>query len=247
MKGLQGLIVAAMLGGLGLALNWLYLQNKTKGVESESLLGIRPDVTIPLGQDLRAEDFVEVRVPKNNSGNLREFVYLWSDKETVAGIRATRMYRGGDLVFRDDYRTPAQDLKWENKDDGLIWVEVDSRSFVPGLISPGDEVSFIVPSESDPGTGNATGGGNVGLIPLTPQSTELIGPFRVKSVGNRLGSVDVMQANRMATSQERQIGIVVRKEGNQLEALAMKLLDRMQRSNNRSISVYLHGRPTKSP
>ena len=50
MKGAPGLIVALLFGGLGVALNYLYLYNKGKDVESISFLGVREGTTISVRQ-----------------------------------------------------------------------------------------------------------------------------------------------------------------------------------------------------
>ena len=49
MKGLTGLIVAGVLGLLGIALNWFYLENKAKNLQTVSFLGIKENAGIEVG------------------------------------------------------------------------------------------------------------------------------------------------------------------------------------------------------
>lgn len=235
MKGAQGLIVAAILGSLGVVLNWLYLDAKTRNTESVSFIGIQDGVTINPGEVFEESHLVAVPIPAANASVDKDFVYLWDARNTIVGTKATRRYEGGNLVYRQDYRTPPAELKLA-EDERLIWITVDSRSFVPALVDPGAEISFIVPTTASTGPKEA--------IPL--KQTEMIGPFRVGSLGNRLGSLEVHQASHKALVQERQVGIIVKVEGNKLEAKALKLLEIVGKSGHESIGVSLHPRGEKS-
>ena len=243
MKGPLGLIVAALLGLFGVALNWFYLQGKTRDIESVSFLGVKSGVVIEPGEAFRKEHFKEVKIPSLNKGDLEDFVYLYDDVNTVAGIRATRDYQGGELVYREDYRTPPQQLELK-ENERLIWIPVESRSFVPDLVNPGDKITFILPrsalrmpTPADPNLG--------GESPASSR-TQMIGPFTIRSLGNRLGSRDVMKASRLSQVQERQVGIVVVVEEvdgeERLQPKAAQLLERLQQSNYRNVGVALHPR-----
>jgi hypothetical protein len=50
----------------------------------------------------------------------------------------------GVLLLRDDLKEPLKELELE-KGESVRWIPVDSRSFVPSLVTPGDQVSFIIP------------------------------------------------------------------------------------------------------
>ena len=77
-----------------------------------------------------------------------------------------------------------------------------------------------------------------------PSSTlEQIGPFRVRSLGDRLGSVDVMMAARRSPTQERLIGIVIDKTKPEEVDRASRLQERLRYGDYRSVSVKLLGRP----
>lgn len=207
MKGMQGLIVAAMLGLLGVAMNWIYLQGKTKDIVSISFLGIRSGVTIEPGQLIKDEHLEAVKIPKANSENLKEFAYLYNDRDTIVGIKATRRYQSGDLIYREHYRTPPSELKLA-QGEKLIWVSVNSNSFVAELIDPGDRIEFTFPVFEKAAAPPKEEG--VQAVPAARiVRTETIGPFRVASLGTRLSPSDVARGNRLASSQEQKIGIVI--------------------------------------
>ena len=69
-----------------------------------------------------------------------------------------------------------------------------------------------------------------------------MGPFKVLSIGNRLGSADVFKAAGMPQQQENVLSISVRADGNQLEAKAKKLWDLLQAGGFRQAGVVLHPR-----
>jgi hypothetical protein len=263
MKGVRGLALAAFLGLLAVVLNWVYLQSKTRGAGAISFLAIKSGVAIEPGETLSEQHFAEVRIPEIHARGLKDAVYLYKDASTVAGTRATRRYEAGDLVFRRDYRTPPAELKL-GPNERLLWVSVDSRAFVPEMVDPGDQITFLLP-RLPAFPGSAIGGADLDdsadsaaasiLNPAddagpdtqaepTPVSegVEMIGPFRVASLGTRLGSRQVQSATRSAASQERQVGVIVRAEGGVLEPNAVKLLERLQRSDYRHVGVALHPR-----
>lgn len=241
MKGAYGLIFAVFLGVLGGVLNWLYLENKTRDVASVSFLGIGDGVTIAPGRPLNGRHFVEVRVPERHAKNLRDFVYLYEDRTTLEGSPATRNYEGGELVFRADHRTPPTELKLDDNEE-MFWVPVDSRSFVPSLVNPGDRITFIVPVYASQPSRLPSGPAEVTaeVADAVAGPTEEIGPFRVKSLGDRLGTLDVMKGSRRGPIQERQIGIVVDITKPDEVERAKRLRDRLATSDYRNIGIILH-------
>lgn len=240
MKGSLGIIVAVFLGLLALVLNWYYLYSKTRDIETVDFIGVNQAVRA--GDVLREEYFQPVPVPATtNTEHLRQYAYLYSDRSTVANIKATRDYQPNELVLRSDYRTPQPELNLA-EDERVLLIAVDSRNFVPELVDPGDLVTFVVPLPNRPTP--------VG-VPEEPEvreevrldANEMIGPFVVASLGSRLGSADVTRANRGVSGQERIVGIRVKAEGDSLERKAMLLLERLEQSNGRNIQVVLHPRP----
>jgi len=232
-KGVQGLMIAGFFGLLGIVLNWLYLQQKASDLETTTFLGVRRDTTIAQGEVISRDDLVGVPIPDMHARRLSDFVFTYKELPTVAGTRATRDYQGGDFIHREHYRTPPPKLDLQ-EDERLIWVPVSGA--VPSLLNPGDRIKFVIPA-----TGRTTGGeGMENPIPLT--SLEEIGPFTIKSLGNRLSSSDVWRGNRLSQSREREIGVVVREEGGKLEPKAIRLLELLNQSNRRNISVILYPR-----
>lgn len=224
MKGLTGIIVAAIFGVLGAALNWFYLASKAQQLETVSFLGVREGVTISEGTEFQASHFAEVRIPKIHAGDLEDFVYLYHDLPTIEHLRATKSYVGGSLIFKQDTRTPATQLKL-GPNEVLLTINVANRS---PLIQPGDRISFTSPSFTTGGAGT--------------EGVEMIGPFKVAAIGNQLGSRDVMEAHRIQPIQSNQIGIVARMENGQLEAKAQSLMQMVTGQGARELMVVWHGR-----
>lgn len=254
MKGAPGLIVALLFGGLGIALNYLYLYNKGKDVESMSFLGVSEGTAINPGDAFREDMFTEVKIPLVHAGNLKDFNYQFKDRSLISGTKATKAYKGGELVRLEDYRTPPAELKL-TKGQLLIWVAVDDAGFVPDLVDPGDKVTFIVPvykgpvgSRPAPNVNQDDGGGATESVMMTAES-ETIGPFVVATIGSRLGSSEVSKANRIQSSQGHQIGIVIQNIGTddapKFEPRATQLLERIKRSPNLRVGVAVHARDRK--
>ena len=147
MKGLQGLFIAAGLGCVGAVFNWIYLAQKSKEVETVSFIGIGPDVNIRPGTTIRESHLVRVAIPGKQVGNLRQFAYLYSAVATVPGMRANRRYRGGELLLRQDLKTPPAQLPEIGEDERYMFIPVDTKALVSSFIVPGklDLVDFLVP------------------------------------------------------------------------------------------------------
>lgn len=229
MKGAQGLIIAAILGLFGIALNWYYLSTSTQGRDLVSFLAVRGDpqkVTIKRGTVIKESDLLVVEISKENAGNLKHFVYLEADLGTVVGTKATRDYVGGEYVFRRDYTTvpPRVDLKPGYE---VIFVPVTSQSFVPSLFNPGDQIKFIVRNED-----------------AKASQPEEFGPFDVYSLGNRLANDSVMKGSGKKPVQQNDIGIIVRTGDRDHEELKT-LLSRLGGSNREILGVSHAGRRKK--
>ncbi len=238
MKGMQGLIVAGLFGIVGVAFNWIYLEGKTRGIASISFIGVKPDTTIKPGQVIKEEHLEAVSIPERHGGNLKEYVYLYKDRGTVVGITATRLYRGGDLLYREHYRTPPPELTL-GADEKLIWIPVNSNSFVPELVDPGDEIQFIVPVYESQSAPAASEEGLETVEAMRPVLTETIGDFRVGSLGSRLASRDVAAGNRIRSSQERLVGIVIDTTKEQEMTNASRLQARVLTGDYQNIGVAL--------
>jgi len=222
MSGNQGLIVAGLMGVVAFALNWVYLDSKLRDAEMISFVGIADGVEIAPGEQLSEADLVAVRIPLRHGMRLRNSVFLYEERNTIVGIQATREYREGDLIFRQDYRTPPPRLELA-ADEVLFWVPV-GQAFVPEIVDPGDQVSFRFPGDSQSGV-----------------DVEFIGPFRVGTLGNRLGSREVMRAQNLSPTKENILGIIVHEEGGpgNYEPRAMRLIERLQMTDAGGMQVIL--------
>src|SRR5262249_53100947 len=122
------------------------------------------------------------------------------------------------------------------------------------LVNPGDMVSFLVSVGGPPPAPPAEGGDGSEPTPAPSvvrppiagsQHIETIGPFRVLSIGNRLGSADVLKASGSSQFQENVMMIAVKMQGDQLEPRAVKLLTMLQAGGARQAGVLLHPRTNK--
>lgn len=247
MKGAYGLVLAIVLGLVGGIFNWAYLENRSSDEEKVAMIGIKPDVEIERGQRLEESQLVPVEIPRRVVGNLKDFAVPYSALPTVVGRPVWRHLAGGSLLLEQDLRTPPQELKIA-ENERVIWVAVDPRTFVPSLVTPGVLVSFRasavgLPQPTLVDTEVAQGSGS--KRPRRP-SGELIGPFKVLSLGNRLGSSEVLRAARIPQVQENvlAIAVMVDKQGN-LAPDAERLLDVIDQSNAQPLRVILH--PVRSP
>lgn len=244
MKGIQGLILAIGLGIAGALFNWAYLARKTSDMDLVKLIGIAPHTTVNVGETLTLDHLAPIEVPLRNWENLKDFAYKWSDRQTVVSSPVRRTLPGGSLLLRDDLRTPPPEIRW---DDNLpagqvergIFVPFQTKSFVSSLVDPGDLVDFVIPPG---GRGVPTPAG--ADPPPAAATPEVLGPFRVLSLGNRLGPSDVSRAYGMKPTQENVMLISVKFTKDEMEPKAQKLLDLLHRTNFQQVEVMI--RPRKA-
>lgn len=241
MKGIQGVIIAVGLGIAGSLFNWAYLTSRSSQDATVSFVGIKDGQTVNRGEVLRDEHLVKLSIPERWIGNLKDFAVLFSARETVVGRPVWRTLSGECLLLNDDLKTPPEALKLEEGEQ-IMWIPVETRTFVPSLISPGDEVMFLVPRLTPAAPGKVAGN-EVNAAPPLSATTSEIGPFRVRALGNRLGSAQVWSAAKIPQVQENVIGISVRPEE---KKKAMALWDILQATNFRQVGIEKLG-PTKKP
>ena len=244
MKGIQGLLVAIVLGIAAAVFNWLYLTSKSKATETVAFVGVAPQVDVERGETLRESDLARVAIPSASVGNLEEFAILYSARQSVVGAPVWRRLTGGSLLLRQDLKTPARELKFA-ENERVIWIPVDTRTFVASLVEPGDLVSFLVspmrtavPTPADPETPGAALAGRPSSGPI-----DVIGPFKILAMGNRLGSSEVLRAAKIPQVQENVVAVraTVDQAGN-LAADAQKLMALLNETNFRPVGVMLHPR-----
>lgn len=259
MKGIQGLIIAVGLGIAGAVANFYYLANEAQKVEMVRFIGVKPGVTIARGDKLTESNLVAVEIPKNLVGNLFEFACKYSEINDVLGRYVWRTLdcsdNGSVLLMRSDLKTPPKELEL-GKGERAIGIPVDARTFVTSLVNPGDKVSFKVPTLAPNGMGPtlAPKSGAAAVADLQPKPeegdnaalptgpTEIIGPFVVKSIGNRLGDTEVMKAAKIPQLQENVLMIRISKNEAGEEERFDKLWNRMQSVNFRNVGIILHGK-----
>lgn len=270
MKGIRGLILAIVAGLVGAMCNWFYLANRSREVESVAFIGIKSDVTINSGDKLTAEQLEPVPIPRQWVGNLDRYAYLYSDLRSVEGMAISRTQTGPALLLQQDLKTPPLRLRLNpstspDSQETVMWVPIDNRSFVPALVTPGEDlVSFLfstgqpgptlAPAEGGSGGEKPAGAEQRGPGELAPVAAaplprpigapEIIGPFKVLALGNRLGSLEVMRAAKQAPMQENVMAILVRLEQGKLEPRAARLWSLLEATNFRQVGVIKHAPQT---
>jgi hypothetical protein len=262
MKGINGLILAIVLGIAGALFNWAYLANRTSDKVNVYFIGIKRDVTLNSGDVIKAEQIERVGLPQDAVGNLKNFAVFFdganAEMQSVVGVKVWRVIQGPRLLLNDDLKTPPPELRLEEGEEAMF-VPIDTRSIVMSLIEPGDQVMFLV-SKSAPGVptpatpaARAAPAAVGDPIPEAanadesssaepPPPIELIGPFKVLSLGNRLGSAEVMKSARIPQVQENVMTISVKAKDN---AKALKLQSRLDATNYRQVGVRLVSRKEK--
>lgn len=241
MKGMPGLVSALILGLLAAGLNWFYLDRKAREFEKVSFVAIAPDTLVHQGETFDRAHFVEMPVPEVAARKLEGVAVLWKDLDTVVGMNAVREFSGDELLLRKDLETPPAELELAENERAL-WIPVDQKNFVASLVIPGDEVDFLMPR------GATIAANPAGSPTPTPAGaaaggrTQIIGPFKVLSIGNRLGKSDVLNAARVPQLQENIITVRVKMNGAFLDEDAERLLGAMQATNYREVGVLLRPR-----
>ncbi len=262
MKGIQGLIVAIGLGIAGALFNFAYLANRSRDVEKVAFIGIKEDKTIGRGELISEDSLEPVEIPRRWVGRLEDYAFLWSTRATVVGRRPWRALEGGSLLLRADLKTPPQELVFgvnlpPGVEERAIGVPIDTRKFVTSLVQPGDLVTFILaagrregptlasdaskPPAAEKGEPKAASSAGQTEAP-SAEGIEKCGPFKVLSIGNRLGSYDVMMAAKIPQTQEGVMTILVRYENGKMDPQAARLLRHLQQTNSQPLAYELHPR-----
>jgi Flp pilus assembly protein CpaB len=257
MNGTKVLVIAAALGVAGAALNWYYLHTKSQQLEKIEFLCIAPGETVRSGERFTDDKLAPLAIPKNNVTDskgkvLREDAILYSDRAAVIGMTAVRNFEQNEIILRQDLKAPPPTLALTKPNERAIFIPVDTRTFVAPLVVPGDTVTFVVgggafqPTPAAPAeNGEAAPDEN---LPAAgpPPSAELIGPFRVLSLGNRLGSAEVLKASGVPQMQENVMAVAVEVDAKgELQQNAAKLWKMLQATGFRQVGVLLHPRVEK--
>ncbi|MCE9547532.1 MAG: hypothetical protein K8T25_18850 [Planctomycetia bacterium] len=232
MKGVQGLIIAIVLGLIGAAVNLKYLSDQSKFTDKEMFINVRKG--IKQGDLIRSDDLETFPVPKGHVGNLADIAYKEDMKGTIVGQRAMRDMAAGQLILQEDLRTaPQTDLQLK-PGEVAVWVPVNNRLFVAKFVIPGrTQVSFRLPRDLPTPAGSSA-------VPSTSTEPEQVGPFDVLSVGNRQGSLDALKPQNIRPVQEDVLTLRAASQGGQLDRRTARVLDYLARTNNRPLDVVLH-------
>lgn len=82
------------------------------------------------------------------------------------------------------------------------------------------------------------------IPPATPVQgpTEIVGPFKILALGNRLGKSEIMRASKIPQVQENVILISVKLTGGELDPMAQKLWGLLQVTGPQQMGILLHPR-----
>ena len=245
MKGVPGLLIAVGLAIAGGLCNWFYMAQKSAELDLIQFVGVA-EAGIKQGDTIQASNLTPIDIPLRYALRLKEVAPTFNDISTVVGMPAYRDFQAGEVVLTQDLKTPPNnDLKRDlGTDEVAIWINVDSRGFVPQFFSGGDEVSFIVAAAGGQQTANASQPGQ-----MIEQPTEVIGPFYILALGNRRGTAERAKASGMSQSSESVIAIRVKKVADkQLDEKAQLLLSRLRLSGNQALGLVMHSeRKAKGP
>jgi hypothetical protein len=235
----------------------MYLAQKGQELDSVEFVGIAEDVKINPGDRFLKTHFVKIPIPLTAVGGLQKAAVKWEVVNSVVDSeRATKSYAPGEILLWQDLKTPpASDVKkLLAADERVLWIPVDTRSFVPSLVTPGDQVSFIVPrfikgapapaAASAPASAPGDNPANGNAPRPASAASETIGPFRILSLGNRMGSPQVLRAAGFTPSQENVMAVAVRTVNNELDELGQKVSEVLRLTNFQQVQVLLHPAPS---
>jgi hypothetical protein len=224
MKGIQGLIIAIVLGVVGFGFNMYYL-NTSRNFEHDAFIGVNKNASVKRGTPLAKSHLEMITIPKEFVGNLKEYALPWTDLDAIMGRTSIRDYQRGDLLLRNDFRTAPDELRLVGGETAIS-VPIDTRTTITSQIIPGDtRVSFYLaevankPGTVDPGW---------------------LGPFDVLAVGNRMGSTDVDNGRRNRGGSENMLTLKATnakgKQNNQMSVL----LNHLAGSNFKPLRLKIH-------
>jgi hypothetical protein len=241
MKGVTGLVIAAVLALSGGICNWLYIQ---KQADRYTRIGfVKVDVAkIQIGDKLKEGHFAKVDFPQEFLGNIETVAVKWIDLQTIIGQHATRDYVKNQLVLHEDLKTPP--VRPLNEMIGptevVMWLPVDAKSFNPAHVNPGDLVSFRFNNRFKIPTPVGQAPPDAGAVRID----EIIGPFRILALGNRRASAEVAKASGLRGGAENVIAIGVTKTATGLDAQATRISELLAISNFKGVQVLLHSART---
>lgn len=228
MKGIHGLIIAIVLGGVGAIVNFLYLSNKGQVDNPVSFVVIKARTSVKQGERITLKHIDQITIPLAHAGKLAKYAFTWGKRDEVIGFRSVRPYGGGELVFRDDLREPLPELPLKEQNERAVYVPIDPSRFVPSHIIPLEtRVSFSLPKKG------------------RPNEIELVGPFVVLAVGNRFGHPGTMEKEKKAQTHQYVLTILGTADANnQLDDKIRRLIQHIRKTKWQALDVVLHPKKT---
>lgn len=232
MKGTIGLVIAAGLGIVGALCNWMYIHRQAAGFEKVDFVMIRSTAQINLGDRFQEDHFGPVAIPRQYADDFSHVAIQWEDRMTVLGQRATRSYRGGELLLQQELSTPVQKDTAEmiGENEVTFEVPVDPRTFVSENYKPGDLVYFFAPRY-------VATAQNAAVPSVAEAASKIAGPFRILALGSRKSSLEVEQAARKRLTSEDVITIGLGFKNGQFADEAKTLFDVLQLTGNQGVQV----------
>jgi hypothetical protein len=177
MSSLMKLFVPILLGVAAGGINWFVMTVKTS-----------PRSFVAVSEDVKAgERFDEDKLKKlpvsGDVASLSETAVPWEHRAVLLDRTSHRDLVKGDLVLWRDSSPPTVALA-AREDEMALSISLEGIGFVPRLLIVGDEVGFLIGKHAR-GKGKAEP-----AVPERPPEDaefEYVGPFRILSVGERIG------------------------------------------------------------
>jgi len=199
MKSWIGLGAALALGVAAGGLNWWVLHGEAA---SRSFVTARG--AIDAGRVFTEDDLTPIELRGDLEG-LANSAVPFEERAVLLGRPAARDLREGEMVlWSDAVSSPPTELFTEDGEEALP-VSLDDVSIVPKLLKVGQEVGFLitVPQPQEARRDESA---------VDELSIEYVGPFRILSVGERLGP-EAPGGRSSRGTDERVITVAIRREG----------------------------------
>ncbi|MBL8794120.1 MAG: hypothetical protein JNM56_09455 [Planctomycetia bacterium] len=177
MSSLMKLLVPILLGVAAGGLNWFVMTVKTS-----------PRSFVAVSEDVKAgERFDEEKLKKlpvsGDVASLAETAVPWEHRAVLFDRTSHRDLMKGDVVLWRDSSPPTAALA-AREDELALAISLEGVGFVPRLLLVGDEVGFLI---GKPGRAKLKTEPGLPERPPEDPEFEYVGPFRVLSVGERIG------------------------------------------------------------
>lgn len=226
---MQGIIIAAGMGVLGVVCNWFYISQKAADFDKVGYIYIRAGVN--QGKIIKEDNLGVIKIPKAYQGSIGKLGVLERDKQTVVGQMATRNYTEDTFLLRSDLDKKAvRSLKEKLlPNHELHTVAVGSR-FIPDNFNPGDYVYFYPPlgTEKD----------------YEKMDKLRAGPFKIQAIGTRQSTYKI--GSRGRSSQENLLTVWLKRDANNVyDGKSRKFRILSSKYGTQGLDLVLVSDPTK--